>query len=111
MEQERKILETRLIEKAWRDEAFRAALLADPKGVIEAELGQALPRGIIVKVVEETADTLYLRLPLNPDHLSDGILDLVAGGSYVCPSGVLTCTRESCYTNAKECNPVSVPIS
>ena len=110
MDQERQRLETRLIEKAWSDETFRAALLADPKGVIEAELGQALPRGITVKVVEETADTLYIRLPLNPEHLTDAMLDLVAGGSYVCPSGVLTCTRESCYTNAKECNPVSVPI-
>lgn len=80
MEQERQMLEDRLIEKAWRDETFRAALLADPKAVIEAELGQALPQGITVKVVEETADTLYIRLPLNPDHLTDAMLDLVAGG-------------------------------
>ena len=87
MDQERQRLETRLIEKAWQDETFRAALLADPKGVIEAELGQALPRGITVKVVEETADTLYIRLPLNLDQLTDELLDLVAGGKPIkdCP--------------------------
>ena len=84
MEQERQILEARLIEKAWQDETFRAALLADPKGVIEAELGQALPQGITVKVVEETADTLYIRLPLSPDQLTDELLDLVAGGGCIC---------------------------
>ena len=84
MEQERQILEARLIEKAWQDETFRAALLADPKGVIEAELGQALPQGITVKVVEETADTLYIRLPLSPDQLTDELLNLVAGGTGWC---------------------------
>ena len=84
MEQERQILEDRLIEKAWQDETFRAALLADPKAVIEAELGQALPQGITVKVVEETADTLYIRLPLNPNQLTDEMLDLVAGGGCIC---------------------------
>lgn len=91
MEHERQILETRIIEKAWRDETFRAALLADPKAVIEAELGQALPQGITVKVVEETADTLYIRLPLNPDQLPDEMLDLVAGGNEASPCGPVAC--------------------
>lgn len=80
MEQARQQLEQQLIEKAWGDEQFRAELIANPKKVIERLVGQALPQNIEIKVVEETADTLYLRIPVNPEDLSTEDLDRVAGG-------------------------------
>jgi Nitrile hydratase, alpha chain len=76
-----------LIEKAWKDDAFRQALLTEPQGVVERELGGKLPAGLQVKLVEESADTFYLVLPANPDRapagqLSDRLLEAVAGGAW-----------------------------
>ncbi|ATW27846.1 NHLP leader peptide family RiPP precursor [Candidatus Formimonas warabiya] len=75
-------IEKKLIEKAWQDDQFRKELITNPKKVIEQELGCALPANINVKVVEETADTFYFRLPVNPNVLPDEALDKVAGGCY-----------------------------
>ena len=55
---------------------------SDPKAVIERELGRA-PRGVEIKVVEETPTTMYLVLPPKPpavDELSDEGLDHAADG-------------------------------
>ncbi|MEQ9625567.1 NHLP leader peptide family RiPP precursor [Coleofasciculus chthonoplastes] len=81
-----KDLEAQLIERAWQDEAFRQALLSNPKAVIEAELGNKLPEDLQVTVLEETPNLIYIVLPINPDKLTDQDLsaeelDLVAGGS------------------------------
>jgi hypothetical protein len=81
----RRDFELQLIEKAWKDEAFRQALRSDPRGAVEKTLGSKLPAGLQVKLVEETADTFYLVLPANPDRaptgqLTDQRLDAVAGG-------------------------------
>ena len=53
--------------KAMQDEAFKQALLANPKAVLSEELGQAIPDNVEVTVVEETADTRYLVIPPQPD--------------------------------------------
>ena len=53
--------------KAMQDEAFKQALLADPKAVLSEELGEAIPENVEVTVVEETADTRYLVIPPQPD--------------------------------------------
>ncbi|GGA44097.1 NHLP leader peptide family RiPP precursor [Okeania sp. KiyG1] len=53
--------------KAMQDEAFKQALLANPKTVLSEELGQAIPENVEVTVVEETADTRYLVIPPQPD--------------------------------------------
>jgi hypothetical protein len=78
-------MERRLIDRSLQDEEFRQRLLAEPKGTTEQELGGRLPEGVEVRVVEETADTIYLVLPsASPigegGELSDQELDAVAGG-------------------------------
>src|SRR5687768_4212471 len=59
-------LEAELIERAAKDEAFRRALLADPKGTIDRELGVQVPEGVALTVVEETPGSRYLVLPPRP---------------------------------------------
>jgi hypothetical protein len=92
----REAFEVRMIEKAWKDDAFRQALLTDPQGAVESELGAKLPAGIQVKVLAESADTFYLVLPANPDRapagaLTDQQLDAVAGGGWGYTGGGDTC--------------------
>ena len=82
----RRDVERRLIEKSFRDEAFRQQLLREPKSAVEQELGGQLPEGIEVRVVQETAETLYLVLPtassgVSSGELSDEDLEAVAGGN------------------------------
>ena len=87
-------VERRLVERSLQDEEFRQRLLADPKAAVEEELGIQLPAEVQVRVVEETADTIYLVLPsASPAgegrELSDRELEEVAGGgdtSYPCES-------------------------
>jgi hypothetical protein len=79
-------MERRLVERSLQDESFRQRLLDEPKGAIEGELGTQLRESIEVRVVEESADTIYLVLPsASPfvgegGELSDEKLDAVAGG-------------------------------
>ena len=78
-------VERRLIERSLQDESFRQRLLADPRAAIEQELGSRLPESIEVRVVEESADTIYLVLPSRSadaqgSELSDQELEDVSGG-------------------------------
>ena len=78
-------MERRLIEKSSEDEAFRRRLMEDPKGAVEQELGTRLPEGVEVRVVQESAQTIYLVLPSASPigggaELSDSELEGVAGG-------------------------------
>jgi hypothetical protein len=54
-------IERRLVERGLEDASFRQKLLADPRAAIEDELETRLPEE--VRVVEETAETIYLVLP------------------------------------------------
>jgi hypothetical protein len=81
----REQMERRLIERSLQDDAFRRRLLEEPKSTVEEDLGTRLPEGVRVVAVEETAETIYLRLPgTSPlgerDELSDRELEAVAGG-------------------------------
>lgn len=81
--QSRQELESKLIAKAWQDEAFKQELISNPKAVYARELGKQLPENITIRVMEETPDTIYLALPTSPqvsEELSDEALEAVAGG-------------------------------
>jgi hypothetical protein len=79
-------MERTIVQRSLQDEEFRQRLLDDPKGTLEQELGSALPQGFEVRVVEESADTIYLVLPsasvlgYQSGELSDQELEAVAGG-------------------------------
>jgi hypothetical protein len=78
-------VERTLVQTSLEEESFRQRLLDDPKGTIEQELGTQLPEGVEVRVVEETAQTIYLVLPSasavgEGSELSDQELEAVAGG-------------------------------
>jgi hypothetical protein len=79
-------LERTIVQRSIEDEEFRQRLLDDPKGTLEQELGRALKESTEVRVVKESADTIYLVLPSasvvgdRGRELSDQELDAVAGG-------------------------------
>jgi hypothetical protein len=60
---------------------YRAALIRDPKWVLEKQLGHSLGK-LTVKAVVETPDTIYIVVPYvsKDGQLSDSDLELVAGG-------------------------------
>lgn len=71
------------IARAWTDPAFKARLVDDPTAAL-AEVGIQSPDGKRVNILENTADTLYLVIPLAPPA-SDGIsaddLEKIAAGA------------------------------
>jgi uncharacterized membrane protein YgcG len=52
-----------LVLRALSDPGFAARLQADPRAVLETELGIPLPEGLQVQVHENTAGSLHLVLP------------------------------------------------
>jgi hypothetical protein len=65
------------------DPAFRKSLIANPKSSLEKVLGAEIPKGVNVKVLEESADTYYVVLPHvtgEGAELDDASLEKVAGG-------------------------------
>jgi hypothetical protein len=56
-------IEDIVVGNAIKHPQYRDALLKNPKQVIETQLNNKLPDGLNVKVVQETGDTIYLRLP------------------------------------------------
>ncbi len=92
-------VERTLVQRSLEDDSFRQRLLDDPKGTVEQELGSRLPEGVEVRVVEESAQTIYLVLPSasaegEGGELSDEELEAVAGGSWTWSGN----TCESCET-------------
>lgn len=71
-----------LLSKASEDDAFREALIKDPKGTLQTCLGTSLPEDLTINVVTSKANELTLVIPPKlTDELSDDALDAVAGGS------------------------------
>lgn len=103
---ERNELQTQLIEKAMKDEAFREELLKNPKETIEREFEMKIPDFMNVSVLEEDAQTFYLVLPQkinaqSKDELTEAELMAVSGaGKYTCSTDVKSCqdyTLKMCY--------------
>ena len=69
--------------RAAADAGFRRALVADPRGMVEAEIGIQMPGSLDIKVHEETNSELHLVLPaaveLTPHELA-GVSGGWAGG-------------------------------
>src|SRR4028119_64124 len=79
----RKDLEIHLITRALKDEAFKRELLANPKAVVEKELGTKLPEELEINVLEETENTFYMVLPCNPyEGMSEEKLKAALGMTY-----------------------------
>jgi nitrile hydratase len=50
---------------AWRDDAFRRRLIRNPRAVLK-ELGLRVPKGVKIKVLQNTARMMYVVLPAKP---------------------------------------------
>ena len=72
------------VAERYRDDAdFRATVSGDARDAL-AGMGLALPEGVEVRVHANTADTMYLVMPPDPNgELSDEALVAVAGGGVV----------------------------
>jgi hypothetical protein len=114
----REEVERELRLRAWKDEAFRQELIANPKGVIERLFPQCFPDGkvpdnLTYKVIVEDAYTHHILLPTLPDELINEISEerleelLVNGGGTAihtggCPTRSCTCTCScSCYCTTR----------
>jgi hypothetical protein len=83
----------KIVEQAQKNPAYFAALKADPRGLMEKQLGTAIPKNVNIKLLEETPETYYIVLPAfakEGAELSDSDLEKVAGGGTV--KGNATCT-------------------
>jgi hypothetical protein len=120
----REELEQHLRARAWKDDAFRQELLANPRSVLERDYEAWFPEGKIrseysIKVIEEDEQTLCFVLPpkapdvlLGMEDLDEEDVSLVAGGTgtmkgcpkltvLVCPTEGIRCTRT---TSCSSCN-------
>ncbi len=83
-EDEREMAErwSRLVKKAWSNEALKRRLIHDPAAVL-SEHGIDVRPGFEVRVVENTDNVAYLTLPaqLKQGELTDGELGAIAGGT------------------------------
>lgn len=104
----RQSVETKIVTRALKDEAYRKKLVSDPKSAkaeIERLLETTLPETFQVNVFQETADHAYLVIPPAPSNvasLTEEQLEAVASGGQTialdcilgsfCPvSGPATC--------------------
>ena len=70
------------IRACWKDEAWKARFMADPKAVL-AEFDMDVPANIDVKVVENSDNCVHITMPAAPagaGGLSDEELSNAAGG-------------------------------
>lgn len=76
----------KIVEQAQTNPKYYESLKADPRGLMEKQLGTSIPRNVNIKLLEEASDTYYIVLPAfakEGAELSDSDLEKVAGGSTV----------------------------
>src|ERR1044071_2763112 len=89
----RRDLETRLIEKCWKDPEFQKEVVADPRGTFERHFGQQLPDEVNIKIHVEDPNTLHFAIPPAPANmaeLSEEELGKVAGGTDITVAFIAT---------------------
>jgi hypothetical protein len=72
-------LESRVVRRAWQDEAYRARLLEDPKAALEEEIGAQLPSRLQVQVVEERPDLICIVLPVDTSTIPNDTVNVMIG--------------------------------
>ena len=82
----------KLTERAWKDEAFKKRLFADPRAVLR-EMGYNVPDSVEIAIYEDTPSKVNLVMPPNPVNmkLSEEQLDRISGGT-----GTDSTSRYSC---------------
>jgi Nitrile hydratase, alpha chain len=76
----------KIVEQAEKNPKYYDQLMADPRSLMEKQLGTSIPKNVNIKVLEEANDTYYIVLPAfakEGDELSDSDLEKVAGGGTV----------------------------
>lgn len=79
----RRELQSRLIQKVWKDAEFRNQIVLDPKGTFENYLGRSLPDDVRIFVHEEDSNTIHFSIPARPtdlEALSEEQLERISGG-------------------------------
>jgi hypothetical protein len=67
----REYAERRLVNRAWRDEAFLKELLANPKAAAAQELGVEFEDDAQVVVHQEPPNSLHIVLPMKPADITE----------------------------------------
>jgi Nitrile hydratase, alpha chain len=76
----------KIVEQARKNPKYHQQLMADPRGLMEKQLGTSIPRNVNIKVLEESSDTYYIVVPAfakEGAELTDSDLEKVAGGGTV----------------------------
>ena len=76
----------KIVEQAAKNPKYMQQLMADPRGLMEKQLGTSIPKSVNIKVLQEANDTYYIVLPSiakEGAELSDADLEKVAGGGTV----------------------------
>ena len=76
-------IEEIVIKNAAKYPNYRRMLLENPKQTIEMQLNNTLPENVIVELIQESPNRIFVRLPYIVDQgseLSDEDLEQIAGG-------------------------------
>ena len=80
-------VQAHILLKVGEDSAFREQLVADPKGVIEAEIGRVLPDDVLV-FVQEAVATAQQQVPsVDAPLTQDELIQVMGGTGYGCLPG------------------------
>lgn len=69
----------KIIKRCWQDEDFKRRLIAEPSTVL-AEEGMPVPRGVTVRVLEDSEQLVHLVVPTRPEGLDDEQLQQAVAG-------------------------------